>query len=223
MIQILICISHKSCEHLLHDILIFCKVQLGDYSPAAQMKIVCWLRSVFTSVLSDDGRWGLELRLGRRCSLQSQPFTLLMKIQFCCGRPAKPDRADACGGGLEVHWRLECFSFPLLIDSSNPNSSLAVWRDLFTIDWFDGRKKSLGHWKQRRKSCDSLKGSEWVDDTQTFTEYFMGCSLTETPYCSWLCFTQHFTIDMNFERLHWIWYFLLLSRSIVLSQIFLDR
>lgn len=41
LMQILICISRKSCEHLFHDILIFRKVQLGDYSPAAQMKIVC--------------------------------------------------------------------------------------------------------------------------------------------------------------------------------------
>lgn len=105
----------------------------------------------------------------------------LWKFSFCSDQPAKPDWADMCGGGLEVHRRLECFSFPLLIDSSNPNSYLAVWWDLFAIDWFDGRKKSLGHSKQRRKSCDSLKWSEWVDDTQTFTAYFMGCSLTETP------------------------------------------
>ncbi len=189
--QILICISRKSCEHLFHDILIFCKVQLGDYSPAAQMKIVCWLHSVFTSVLSDDSRWGLELRLGRRCLLQSQPFTLLMKIQFAVASLLNQTGQTR----VEVVWRYigdwSAFLPPVdwLIKSQQLSSCLV---DLFAIDWFDGRKKSLEHWKQRRKSCDSLKWSEWVDDTQTFTEYFMGCSLTETPYCSWLCFYTTF-------------------------------
>lgn len=41
----------------------FGKVQHGDYSPVSQMKIVCWLHSVFTSILSDDGRWRLALSI----------------------------------------------------------------------------------------------------------------------------------------------------------------
>jgi len=114
---------------------------------------------------------GWDERVCRNHSL----LLALWKFSFCSDQPAKPDWPDTCGGTLKS------FSFPLLIDSSNPNSYLAVWWDLFAIDWFDGRKKSLGHSKQRRKSCDSLKWSEWVDDTQTFTAYFMGCSLTETP------------------------------------------
>lgn len=97
----------------------------------------------------------------------------LWKFSFCCGQPANPNRPLACGGDPEVRETLECFSFPFLIDSSNPNSYLAVCLDVFAIDWFDGRKKSLGHSKPKRKSCDSVEWSERVDDTRTFAAYFI--------------------------------------------------
>ncbi len=70
-----------------------------------------------------------------------------------------------------------------LIKSQQLSSCLGGTVCYWLIWW---EKEIIRTLKAEKEICDSLKWSEWVWWYTDITEYFMGCSLTETPYCSWL-------------------------------------
>lgn len=130
-----ICISCKSCEHLFHDILILVKFSMVIILlfPRWRLFVDCTQYLRPSCLMMVDDALGMGWDKGICCN--HSLLLSLWKFSFCCGQPANPNRPLACGGDLEVRETLECFSFPLLIDSSNLNGYLSVcWTCLLLID-----------------------------------------------------------------------------------------